>query len=225
MIIRNHYRACLKEEYASSDRRALRKKEDAEAAGAAVRDGRCLTVALYRHQDMLFLYYEALDPDLKPQELFPVLSEQLSLWPEKDGRTPWAFMYHIYWHSVPETPEQWAREGKKERRGRIAYLLPEKLFSYVYYHKAIVDEGLLEGDRYQSIALHENVLFSYFEEPKIFTHIREEYTGEASKVIDEWLAADPESHFDHSLSGEANFLLIGEVFSMGREDFQYGTGV
>ena len=36
-------------------------------------------------------------------------------------------------------------------------------------------------------------------------------------------AADPESHFDHSLSGEENFLLLDELFSMGREDiFGYG---
>jgi hypothetical protein len=30
-----------------------------------------------------------------------------------------------------------------------------------YHHKAIVDEGLWYGDKYQSIALHENILFSY----------------------------------------------------------------
>ncbi len=40
-------------------------------------------------------------------------------------------------------------------------------------------------------------------------------TGEKDK---EWLAVDPESHFDHTLSGEENFLLLPEVFSMGLED-------
>ena len=57
----------------------------------------------------------------------------------------------------------------------------------------------------------------YFEEPKEFTHIKKESTEE-SKVIKDWLAADPESHFDHTLSGKDNFLLLPEVFSMGVED-------
>ena len=84
----------------------------------------------------------------------------------------------------------------------------------MYYHKALVDEGLLDGDRYQFIALHENILFSYFEEPKCFTHIKKECMEESS-VIKEWLAANPESHFDHELSGEENFLMIQEIYSAG----------
>ena len=79
------------------------------------------------------------------------------------------------------------------------------------------NEGLLEGDRYQFIALHENILFSYFEEPKEFTHIKKE-SAEESRVIKDWLAVDPESHFDHTLSGKDNFLLLPEIFSMGVED-------
>ena len=62
-----------------------------------------------------------------------------------------------------------------------------------------------------------NILFSYFEEPKEFTHIKKE-SAEESRVIKDWLAVDPESHFDHTLSGKDNFLLLPEVFSMGVED-------
>lgn len=40
------------------------------------------------------------------------------------------------------------------------YQQEDKLFSCVYYHKAIVHEGLLEGDRYQFIALHENIVIN-----------------------------------------------------------------
>lgn len=217
MIIRRNYRACLKEgwEQEISLQQAL--SEDADTVKDAIAHHRCLTVALYRHQNMLFLYCEALEEELTPEELFPVLSGCLALWPEKDGMTPWAYMYPIYYHAVPENEAQWERHGRKVRRGRIAYLLEDKLFSYTYYHKAIVDEGLLEGDQYQFIALHENILFSYFEEPKNMTHIRREVQQE-SEVIKDWLAVDPESHFDHTLSGKDNFLLIEEIFSMGRED-------
>ena len=222
MIIRNHYRASLKPDVAEDTlREALR--EDAAVVRESIAKEDCLTVAMYPHGRMLFLYYEAIVKTIKPWQLFPKTSRLLAPWPGKDGSfAPWAYMYHIYYHAVPTTVEQWIRTEKKKRRGRIAYLLPDKLFSYVYYHQAIVSEGLLEGDRYQSIALHEDILFSYFEEPKIFTHIRQE-SGQESRVIREWTAADPESHFDQSLSGEENFLLLDELFSMGREDiFGYG---
>ncbi|MBE5961811.1 MAG: hypothetical protein E7256_10610 [Lachnospiraceae bacterium] len=217
MIIRRHYRGCLKDSVFTEKELERLLKADEKKIKDAVKKGRCLTVALYRYQEMLFLYYEALEEELVPDCLFPALSKQLELWPEKEGKKPWAFMYPIYYHAIPETEEEWERHGRKIRRGRIAYLLPDKLFSYTYYHEAIVEEGLLEGDQYQSIALHENVLFSYFEEPKIMTHIRKDKTGE-SKVIKDWLAVDPESHFDHTLSGEGNFLFIKEVFSFGKED-------
>lgn len=217
MIIRRHYRGCLKENVDAKTKIKHLLNADTEIVKHNIKNNRCLTVALYQYKDMIFLYYEALDEGLLPTELFPMLSKELFLWPSKDGLTEWAFMYPIYYHSIPESIEEWSRTSKKIRRGRIAYLHPDKLFSYVYYHKALVDEGLLDGDQYQSIALHENILFSYFEEPKIFTHIKKD-RAEDSKIINDWLAVDPESHFDHALSGESNFLFIDEIFSMGRED-------
>lgn len=216
MIIRKHFRACFKENVSDQMKKTAVAK-DAAVCRAAVTDHKCLTVALYGHENMLFLYFEALTEDLKPELLFPELSKCLELWPQKDGKVPWAYMYHIYYHAVPKSEQMWARSGKKIRRGRIACLKEEKLFSYVYYHKMIVDEGLLEGDMYQSIALHENILFSYFEEPKIFTHIKSN-DDRQSEAIKAWMAVDPESHFDHKLSGEDNFLFIDEIFSTGRED-------
>lgn len=212
MIFRKNYRACIEQE--AGLKVALEK--DGIFVKEAIAAERCLTVALYRHENMLFLYMEALEEDLVPGELLPETSKLLSLWPERSGKTPWAYMYPIYYHAIPESKEQWSRKERKTRRGRIAYLKEDKMFSYVYYHKAIVEEGLLEGDMYQFISLHEDILFSYFEEPKIFTHIKKD-VQEESKVINEWLAVDPESHFDHSLSGKENFLIIEEIFSAGVE--------
>ena len=221
MIYRKNYRASILSTDGNGRASAEAIKEALEKDKSVVREaiasGHCMTVALYQHEDMLFLYMEALEEELEPAVLFPHLSELLALWPQKDGFAAWAKMYTIYYHDIPKNEEYWARNEKKKRRGRIAYLHEDKLFSYVYYHKAIVDEGLLEGDRYQFIALHENILFSYFEEPKIFTHLKKD-VQEESKVIQEWLAVNPESHFDHTLSGEENFLLLPEIFSMGLED-------
>ncbi|MBQ7942853.1 MAG: hypothetical protein IJ326_02190 [Lachnospiraceae bacterium] len=213
MICRKNYRACILKEKDLEN--AL--KQDKKIVEEAIKSKKCLTVAIYRHENMLFLYMEALDEELTPVELFPELSKLLASWPQREGMVAWAYMYPIFYHAIPESIDEWKRSEKKVRRGRIAYLKEDKLFSYVYHHKAIVDEGLLEGDRYQFIALHEDVLFSYFEEPKQFTHINSE-SKDSSKVIEEWIKADPESHFDHELSGEENFLFLPEIFSMGAED-------
>ena len=215
MIYRRNYRACILKE--NDLENAL--KHDKKIVEEAIIAKKCLTVAIYRHENMLFLYMEALEKELTPIELFPELSKLLALWPQREGMTPWAYMYPIYYHAIPEGIDEWKRSEKKIRRGRIAYLKEEKMFSYVYHHKAIVDEGLLEGDRYQFIALHEDILFSYFEEPKQFTHINIK-SNEPSRVIEEWIKADPESHFDHELSGEENFLLLPMMFSMGLEDLE-----
>lgn len=220
-MTRAHFRAALQNPALPDDALSAMLAADAPNAAGAVRAGRCLTLALYRHEGQLFLYAELPDPTLSPAALFPRLSAALALWPERQGPTPWAPMYHIYYHCIPESEAQWqaARHGKKARRGRIAYLKHDKLFSYTYHHQAIVQEGLLEGDQYQSIALHEDVLFSYFEEPKHFTHIKKEDSA-PSRVIENWLAVDPESHFDHALTcSDSNFLMLPMVFSVGKEDF------
>jgi hypothetical protein len=163
MIIRRNYRACLDKAGLEEDMEAAIKSaiaRDKERVSEAVTEHRCLTVAMYQHENMLFLYMEALEKDLEPAALFPELSKLLLPWPQKDGPEYWTRMYEIFYHDIPTDEAYWARKGHKTRRGRIAYLLEDKLFSYTYYHKALVDEGLLEGDRYQFIALHENILFS-----------------------------------------------------------------
>lgn len=154
-----------------------------------------------------------------PAEFLAPLTPYLCVWPGQKGERFWVHMYHIYYHSVPKSAEDWKRATiPNQRRGRIAFLRDDKLFSYTYFHKAIVDEGLLTGDRYQSIALHENILFSYFEEPKTFTNIKNNLQ-EKSKVIEGWMAVDPESHFIHMPEGEGeNFMFLPALFALGVED-------
>lgn len=154
-----------------------------------------------------------------PAEFLSPLTPYLCAWPGQKGERFWVHMYHIYYHSVPKSAEDWKRATiPNQRRGRIAFLRDDKLFSYTYFHKAIVDEGLLTGDRYQSIALHENILFSYFEEPKTFTNIKNNLQ-EKSKVIEGWMAVDPESHFIHMPEGEGeNFMFLPALFALGVED-------
>ena len=262
-IYRLHYRAQFKESYTEKEltqaveecKQNIRKLQE---------DGRMLTAALYRHDKMLFLYYEAFGQAIEvmepialtsqtgsqiksvsqdgmntdgtaelimesgedvqttavhPTEFLAPLASYLCVWPGQQTDRLWVHMYYIYCHNIPESREHWKRAAVPEmRRGRIAFLRDEKLFGYVYYHKAIVDEGLLQGDKYQSIALHENILFSYFEEPKTFVNMQN--SQEESKVIEDWIAVDPESHFIHMPQGGGeNFMFLPALFAMGVEDF------
>ena len=244
-IYRLHYRGQLKDAY-SSDILESAVQECVKNIRRAQAEGRILTAALYQSGRMLFFYYEALGEPLAvtepiesaggrtellesgedvqttcplPEELLLPLNPLLQVWPGQKGDRLWVHMYHIYYHSVPENTEQWRRAAVPEkRRGRIAFLRDDKLFSYTYFHKAIVDEGLLTGDKYQSIALHENILFSYFEEPKTLVNVQGDDSKE-SQVIKEWLAVDPESHFIHMPMGEGeNFMFLPALFALGVED-------
>lgn len=225
-ILRMHYRAKLIDGY---DKERLQQNLNIckENIRRSQKEGKVLTAALYLANTMdiantLFFYYEGVgDNDvISVEELLAPLQEFLQVWPGMTKERSWVKMYHIYYHSMPESVENWKRGAKPElRRGRIALLYEEKLFSYIYYHKAIVDEGLLKGDKYQSIALHENVLFSYFEEPKTMVNIKN--SEEESKVIEDWLAVDPESHFIHTPECEGqNFMFLSALFAMGVEDLE-----
>lgn len=215
MIERKQYRACLKTGWKPEELETA-VNAAAEAAQAAVEEGKILTASLYRYKNMCFLYYEALEENIRPTDFLSALTPFLEEWPEENGKTPWAYMYHIFHHSVPGDISDWQKErteGKK-RIGRIAFLWPDKVFSYARWHQAIVEEGLLKGDKYQCIAMHENILFSYFEEPRFNVNIKNEPEQE-SEVIKGWLAADPESHFDRVKAGGDNFLVIEQLFTVG----------
>ncbi len=219
-VLRRNYRAA-----AWADIETVKEafERDREKVSDLKKQGKVLAANVYYHDDMLFLYLETIsgeetkDPKNQkpePEDIFPETSKLLKKWPDRDGYRSWCYMYPIYWHDVPEDIASWRPEitEKKTRRGRIAYLNHDKLFSYVYYHKALVDEGLISGDRYQFIALHEDILFSFFEEPKQFTNIKK--TDKESEVIKDWMKVDPESHFDHRLSGKENFLLLPCLFEI-----------
>lgn len=214
-VYRCHCRGLLQ---CDADTPAARKAAAACAqnAQAAIDAGRLMTAALYYYGRQLFLYYEALGEPCGPQAFMQPLHPLLTPWPQKEQLSDWAQMYHIYYHSVPQGEADWRRKTPPERRrGRIAYLKHDKLFEYCYHHVAIVQEGLLLGDKYQSIALHEDVLFSYFEEPRTNVNIRRD-ASQPSRAIEAWQAVDPEAHFiPLPGSNGQNFLFLPELFALG----------
>ena len=215
-VYRCHYRALLSkgtEEIPDWDKIAAECGKNAEAL---IAEKRVMTAALYRYGRQLFLYCEPIGEPLSPEAFMGPMEDWLAPWPQKEAIAKWVKMYHVYWHCEPRDEEDWRRSPPPlRRRGRIAYLKHGTMFEYVYHHFAIVQEGLLRGDRYMSIAMHEDVLFSYFEEPRSCVNIRRTQTGE-SQAIQGWLDADPESHFIHLPGSEGqNFLLLPEIFALG----------
>ena len=186
------------------------------AAQKLIDEGKLMTAALYYYGRQVFLYFEAIGEEIAPESFMGALHPILAQWPEKEETCDWAKMYPIYWHNEPVDAEDWKRETAPDRRrGRIALLRQDKMWSYAYHHIAIVQEGLLKGDRYAFISMHEDVLFSYFEEPRSSVNIRRTEDGK-SEVIKGWSAVDPASHFIHlpGSNGE-NFLLLPDYFALG----------
>lgn len=176
-----------------------------------------LTASLYRYGQFLFLYAEGVGKTPVPEELCTLLAPFLQRWPETleapDKDRLWLRMQPYYYHAVPGSAEEWMRDRKpSRRRGRIALLSPGKWESYMTHHLALMREGLIEGDKYHLICLHENVLFSYFEEPKTMTNLQG-VKGAHSAALEEWLLNDPESHFMRFVPGQGpgpdeNFVFL-----------------
>ncbi|WP_029231177.1 hypothetical protein [Butyrivibrio sp. VCB2006] len=191
-----------------------------EKASALIKKGELVNVSFYRYENMGFLYIESVGKYSQAETLMADLKPYLKPWPEEDGDRYFAPMINVYYHHVPdEDLDIWEKErttDSKTRVGRVAFVYPDKLPSYVMHHKAIVDEGLLMGDKYAYISMHENLLFSYYEEPRNNVNIRN--LDEKSVAIEKWMEADPESHFDREKAKGSNFLVIPCLFSVDRVD-------
>lgn len=212
-IFRYHYRGHLNSGNPDNLEEAI--EATRQNIASLMREERVMTACVYRYENMIFAYYETIGKELEPEELFSPLSSCLAKWPGEKNERTWVKMYHVFYHAIPEGKEDWKRARKPElQRGRIAFLKPEKLFSYVYHHVAITEEGLLHGDKYQSIALHENILFSYFEEPRTDINIKRDLSQE-SKVIEDWIRVIPEDHFIQGPE-HTNFTFISALIAMGQ---------
>ena len=213
-VYRCHYRGRLEAADAVQLSDLLQQCE--QNAQQLINDGALMTAALYYYGSQLFLYYEAVGEEIRPERFMAPLHPVLSQWPQKEDTCDWALMYNVFWHDAPKDDEDWKRSVPPERRrGRIAWLKHDTMFRYVYHHFAIAEEGILQGDRYQSIALHEDILFSYFEEPRTPGNLRRDTTLQ-SQTIQAWLDVNPESHFiPLPGSNGSNFLLLPQYFALG----------
>ncbi len=114
--------------------------------------------SMARYQNLVFLYLEG---ERNPDE---VISEGLCAFP--DGRH-WIPMADIFHYSRPLSKEHWKRgvEGKTAEF-RVAYLKPERISEYIYYHYLLQEEQPGLCDKYGMIFLHGNLLVMYLEYPR-----------------------------------------------------------
>lgn len=218
MIYRNQYRGQLKEDTSKEELSGILEQMIIHIK-KMIQEEKIMTAALYYYNKMLFLYYEAMAQEIKPMDLVGGLTPCLEVWPGLEAKRVWVHMPTVYYHAVPQSVEDWTRPNVPElRRGRIAFLYEQSMFEYVYHHVAIVNEGLLTGDKYQFIGLHENILFSYFEEPKTIMNVRRDLTKE-SEAIQGWLEVNPEAHFiSKEDGGVGNFMFLPAYFALGQEE-------
>ena len=94
MILRSEYRGCVKENISEEawesalEQTKLTVQEQKE-------QNKVLTVCLYQHKNMLFLYMETLQEGICPETLFAPLAPYMEKWPEENGLTPWAPIFII----------------------------------------------------------------------------------------------------------------------------------
>ena len=180
---------------------------DRTVVDSFIRSGRYISVSVFSLDDMLFLYCET---EGKPSlgTLMPAVTAI------SQG---WRLMDNVYYTGVPISVEQWARPAGKKPLCRIGKLVPDKVDSYKKYHSLYMEEGIRKGDKYLCIALLGTTLFLYYESPEEPTCLRPDRTGE-SQVQKDWIKQNPPGHFDHSFSGEGNFITLKAILTAGVED-------
>lgn len=166
LIIRHMYRAqCKKNELDHVKEAFTSISKDLEKF---ISQEKLVTISAYHWDDMIFLYYETLNSTFDPEEQFNDLSNYLLDWPGKPYMRKWIPMIDAFHFNAPASLEHWSRKEPVERRvGKIAYLKPEMVASYIYYHYQLQEERAFLGEKYKYISIHENLLFMYFELPDI----------------------------------------------------------
>jgi len=123
-------------------------------------------LSLFHFGTQLFLYYESPAQSIDPHELFTHCEDALVTWPGTNEPRIWVPMMDIFHYQKPISEKHWLRKNASARPyARIAYLKPDKVASYVFYHYQYQEEQPGDGDKYGMISLHENLIFFYSEDP------------------------------------------------------------
>ncbi|WP_245237321.1 hypothetical protein [Paenibacillus ihuae] len=127
-----------------------------------------MTAAAFSWKDNVFLYYECIGEQIVPEALTGPAIEFLCDWKGEAAPRKWIPMVDVFHFNEPAGYEHWLRKSPVERRvGRVAHLKREMMASYIYYHFQLQEERAFSGNKYEMIAMHENLLFGYQEFPLV----------------------------------------------------------
>lgn len=125
-----------------------------------------MTVSAYSLYKHLIVYYECMEGEMRPSEIFPGLDIYLETWPDKPEEKYWVRMMDVFHVTEPAGNENWRRVLPVEKRiGRLGRLKPEMVSSYIFYHFQLQEEQYLKENKYMIIGLNDNLLFLYEEIP------------------------------------------------------------
>jgi hypothetical protein len=197
----------------------LRLDELAQDARKLVDGGELMTLAGYSWRNQIFLYYECVHSEIAPEAMFAALDSSLQDWPGHDEFRKWVPLIDVFHFNEPVSYEHWRRKGAVERRvGRIAHLRPEMVASYIYYHYQLQEERAFLGDKYEIIAIHENVLFGYQEFPKVVEQPLAPPKLKTSGTPADWNDARMDLHFQPWEDGHLYFKPIDPIFTFYCEE-------
>jgi hypothetical protein len=146
----------------------LRTLKEETGVRRLVQEGVLMTAAAFSWKDNVFLYYECVGEQIAPETLTGAAKEYLSDWKGETDSRKWIPMVDVFHFNEPAGYEHWLRKSPVERRvGRVAHLKREMMASYIYYHYQLQEERAFSGNKYEMIAMHENLLFGYQEFPLV----------------------------------------------------------
>ncbi|WJH34376.1 hypothetical protein N6H14_31780 [Paenibacillus sp. CC-CFT747] len=122
-------------------------------------------------------------------------------------------MADVFHFNEPAEVEHWRRKTPVEQRiGRVAHLRPEQIASYIYYHYQLQEERAFPGDKYEIIAIHENLLFGYQELPKVLEEPVLPGRLTTKGTPENWADSRMDLHFQPWEDGHLFFKPIAPLF-------------
>lgn len=188
--------------------------QEEKAPKDLIKTGKLMTAAAFSWNRNIFLYYECIEEEIQPEEMFVNVQEYLSIWPGKEEDRKWIPMIDVFHFNEPVSVEHWKRgEGVESRKGRVAHLKPEWTASYIYYHYQLQEERAFLGPKYEIIAMHENLLFGYQEFPAVVEEPLAAKKLQTSGTPVNWQDSRMDLHFQPWEDGHKYFKHIDEVFT------------
>lgn len=209
------YRAQAKDGFEEKVKQILAGEKKAEEL---VENEIIMTFAAFSWKKNIFLYYECIDTEIFPEEIFKDAEDYLMDWPGKEELRKWIPMIDVFHFNEPVSKEHWRRKEPVDlRKGRVAHLKAEKVSSYIYYHYGLQEERAFLGGKYEIIAMHEDLLFGYQEFPNVVEEPLTKKKLHTKATPENWNDTRMDLHFNPWEDGHLYFKQIDQIFAYYKE--------